>query len=111
MNNDVVDVPIPDALLVEERATKALHKPKGGREDAKNTGKDVPAIENLDHVDQTSRSTIGMVIKIEMKETQNVSTVLDNVGSSYPPMFAQLFVPDRHLCVFPPAILPSETSV
>lgn len=42
---------IPGALPVEEQAAKALDKPKGGREDAKNTGKDVLAVEDLDHVD------------------------------------------------------------
>jgi hypothetical protein len=50
---------VSGALPIEEQAAKALDKPKGSREDTKNTGKDVLAVEDLDHVNQAGRSTIG----------------------------------------------------
>ena len=46
-------IPLP----VEEQAAESLDKPKGGRKDAEDPGKNMLAIEDLDHVDQASRST------------------------------------------------------
>lgn len=44
-------------LPVKVQASDTLDEPEGGREDAEDAGKDMVSVEDLDHVDQTSRTT------------------------------------------------------